>query len=431
MSGATGTPLDASTTPGARDGMMSRVLAARGLRAFGDGYVAILLPIHLGRLGYGPAEVGLIATSTLLGSALLTLAFGAIAHRLRLRQGLLAAALLMAGTGLGFGVLQEFWPLLLVAFVGTINPSGGDVSVFLPLEHTVIAQSVPDQERTDAFARYSFVASIGAALGALAIGALDWIEAALTGIDVGGTLFLVYGGIGLTTLLLYAGLPEMRSAEASAPAALGPSRRRVYGLATLFSVDALGGGFIVNSLLALWLFERFGLSVATTGLIFFATGVCSSLSYFAAARLAMRFGLVNTMVFTHLPSSVFLVLAAFAPTLSLAVVLLVLRSLLSQMDVPTRSSYVMAVVEPAERPTAASVTAVPRSLATSLSPALAGWMLAASPFGWPLVCAGALKIAYDLALLHSFRSIRPPEEAELDGSPASKPSQGPWLSERR
>jgi MFS family permease len=407
---------------------MRRVLSARGLRAFGDGYVAILLPVHLGRLGYGPTEIGLIATSTLLGSALLTLAFGAVAHRLRLRQGLLTAGLLMAATGLGFGAFREFWPLLLVAFVGTINPSGGDVSVFLPMEHTVIAQSVPDQERTGAFARYSFVGSIGAALGALAISALDWLEALLTGIDVGGTLFLVYGAIGLATLLLYVCLPETRSAEALVPAALGPSRRRVYGLAALFSVDAFGGGFIVNSLLALWLFERFGLSVATAGLIFFATGVCSSLSYFAAARLAARFGLVNTMVFTHLPSSIFLVLTAFMPTLPAAVALLVLRSLLSQMDVPTRSSYVMAVVEPAERPAAASVTAVPRSLAASLSPALAGWMLAASPFGWPLVCAGALKIAYDLALLRRFQDIRPPEETGADGSPASENDQGTSLS---
>ena len=178
----------------------------------------------------------------------------------------------------------------------------------------------------------------------------------------------------------------------------------------LFSVDAFGGGFIVNSLLALWLFERFGLSVVTAGAIFFATGICAALSYFVAAGLVERFRLINTMVFTHLPSSAFLVLAAFAPTLSVAVMLLVLRSLLSQMDVPTRPSYVMAVVEPVERPAAASVTAVPRSLAASLSPALAGWMLAASPFGWPLVCAGTLKIAYDLALLRSFGSVRPPEE---------------------
>lgn len=399
-----------SALPDAAGGMLGRVLTARGLRDFSDGYVAILLPVHLSRLGHGPTDIGLIVTGTLLGSALLTLAFGTVSHRLRLRDGLLAAALLMAATGLGFGTLQDFWPLLVVAFVGTINPSGGDVSVFLPMEHSVIAHSVADAARTDAFARYSFIGSAGAALGALAIGGFDWLQGQLPGIDVGSALFLLYGGIGLLTLFLYAGLPALRTGEAPPPAALGPSRRRVYGLAALFSVDAFGGGFIVKALLALWLFERFGLSVATTGAIFFATGVCSALSYFVAVRLAARFGLVNTMVFTHLPSSIFLILAAFAPTLPLAVALLVLRSLLSQMDVPTRSSYVMAVVEPAERPAAASVTAVPRSLASALSPALAGWMLAASPFGWPLICAGLLKIAYDLALLRQFGAVRPPEE---------------------
>jgi MFS family permease len=372
--------------------------------------VAILLPVHLGRLGYSPVAIGAIATSTLLGSAFLALGLGFAAQRLRLRRGLLAAALLMAATGLGFATLQAFWPLLVVAFVGTLNPSGGDVSVFLPLEHTLIARLAPDNKRTAIYARYSFIGSTGGAVGSLAVGGLDWVDAVLPAGMAASGVFLLYGAIGLATFLLYAGLPEVEAASPQASAALGPSRRRVYGLAALFAVDAFGGGFVVNALLALWLFERFDLSPATAGMIFFATGLCAALSYFIAARLAARFGLVNTMVFTHLPSSIFLILAAFAPTLPLAVVCLVLRSLLSEMDVPTRSSYVMAVVEPAERPAAASVTAVPRSLAAALSPALAGWALTASPFGWPLVCAGMLKIAYDLALLRLFQAVRPPEE---------------------
>ncbi|WP_264715154.1 MFS transporter [Limobrevibacterium gyesilva] len=389
-------------------------MAARGTRAFGDGLVAILLPVHLARLGYGAVEIGLIATSTLLGSALLTLAFGLVSHRLRLRRCLLAAALLMAGTGVGFASLEAFWPLLLIAFVGTLNPSGGDVSVFLPIEHSLIARFVPADARTAAYARYGFIGSIGVALGSLATGALDWLERILPAGTAVDALFLLYGALGLATLFVYAGLEEVRAEGPQPTAGLGPSRRRVYSLAALFSLDAFGGGFIVNSLLALWLFERFGLSVATAATIFFATGVCSSFSYFVAVRLAARFGLVNTMVFTHLPSSVFLILAAVAPTLPLAVALLVLRSLLSQMDVPTRSSYVMAVVEPAERPAAASLTAVPRSLASALSPALAGWALSVSPFGWPLVCAGVLKIVYDLALLRQFQAVRPPEEARRE-----------------
>jgi MFS family permease len=401
----------AQTPRSAQEGIAS-ILLARGLRAFGDGFVAILLPVHLARLGYGAAEIGLIATCTLLGSALLTLALGFTAHRLHLRRGLLVAGLLMTGTGLGFAYLQAFWPLLAVAFFGTLNPSGGDVSVFLPLEHALIANLASDQTRTAVYARYSFIGSIGAAVGSLAVGTLDWLDrvlAAGSGIRV---LFLLYGAIGLATLLLYARLRDMRAAGPQSATGLGSSRGRVYALAALFSLDAFGGGFIVNSLLALWLFERFGLSIAMAGVIFFATGLCSSLSYFVAVRLATRFGLVNTMVFTHLPSSVFLILAALAPTLPAAVALLVFRSLLSQMDVPTRSSYVMAVVRPAERPAAASLTSVPRSLAAAFSPVIAGWALAVSSFGWPLVCAGVLKIIYDLALLQQFRTVRPPEEAE-------------------
>jgi predicted MFS family arabinose efflux permease len=317
----------------------------------------------------------------------------------------------MAGTGLGFAAAQGLWPLLVVAFVGTLNPSGGDVSVFLPLEHTVLSQSAPGAERTSVFARYAFVGSVVGAAGTLAAGTVDWLGPAFGRQPVMQALFLLYGTLGLASFILYRRLSPLAEADGNAaPSALGPSRRRVYGLAALFSVDAFGGGLVLNSLLALWLFERFGLDVATTGAIFFATGLCSAASYFAAVPLARRFGLVNTMVFTHLPSSVFLILVAFAPTLWLAFLLLVLRSLLSQMDVPTRSSYVMAVVQPEERPAAAGVTAVPRSLASAAAPLLSGWMLGMSAFGWPLVAAGMLKIAYDLMLLRSFSRVKPPEE---------------------
>ncbi len=389
---------------------LGRIIVGRGLRAFADGLISILLPIYLGQLGYSPVEIGAIASTTLLGSALLTLTLSFTAHRLRLRRGLLGAALLMGATGLSFASFQAFWPLLFVALVGTLNPSGGDVSVFLPLEHSLIAQSVPDHLRTSAYARYSFVGSVGAAVGSLAAGSYDWIQSILPSGTAARSLFLLYAAAGFATLLLYTGLPDAESRRQQVAAGLGPSRRRVYGLAALFAVDAFGGGFIVNAMLALWLFERFGLSASAAGAIFFTTGLCASASFFVAERLAARFGLVNTMVFTHLPSSVFLILAAFAPTLAITVFLLVLRSLLSQMDVPTRSSYVMAVVEPEERPAAAGVTAVPRSLAAALSPTLAGFTLSVSSFGWPLIFAGVLKIGYDLALLQRFRTVLPPEE---------------------
>jgi MFS family permease len=390
---------------------IKRVLVARSLRAFGDGYVSILLPVHLSRLGYDAFGVGLISTATLLGSALLTLGVGLVAHAVARRRALLAAALLMTVTGLGFAGAGAFWPLLVIAFVGTLNPSGGDVSVFLPLEHTIIAHVVSDQERTAVFARYSFVGALFGALGALAVGSVDWFASYIAPSTVMTFLFSLYGALGILNFLLYRGLSPMAEAGVDTPPTpLGPSRSIVYRLAALFSVDAFGGGLVVNALLALWLSERFAIGISTVGSIFFATSLCSAVSYFAAVPLARRFGLVNTMVFTHLPSNLFLALTAFAPSIWIAFTLLILRGLLSQMDVPTRSSYVMAVVRPEERPAAASVTAVPRSLASALAPLLSGWLLTVSSFGWPLVIAGCLKAAYDLALLRKFSKVKPPEE---------------------
>ncbi|NIX77008.1 MFS transporter [Microvirga sp. c23x22] len=388
-----------------------RVLIARSLRAFGDGYVAILLPLHLSRLGYNAFEVGVVATASLLGSALLTLAVGLIGYRIPRRRALLAAALLMAATGLGFAEVEGFLLLLVIAFVGTLNPSGGDVSVFLPLEHTVIAHVIADEERTAVFARYSFVGAVFGALGALSVGVVDWLAPVIAPSIISAILFGLYGALGLLTFLLYRNLSSRVEADTGTPQTpLGPSRGIVYQLAALFSVDAFGGGLVINALLALWLSARFGIGVSTIGAIFFVTGLCSAVSYFVAVPLARRFGLVNTMVFTHLPSNFCLILVAFAPTVGIAFGLLILRSLLSQMDVPTRSSYVMAVVRPEERPAAASVTAVPRSLASATAPLLSGWLLTVSPFGWPLILAGTLKAAYDLTLLRRFSGLKPPEE---------------------
>jgi predicted MFS family arabinose efflux permease len=326
----------------------------------------------------------------------------------------MGASVVMLLTGVAFAVSQEFWPLLLVAFVGTLNPSSGDVSVFLPLEHAQLAHLVSDRDRTRLFARYSFVGSIAAAGGALCAGFPEIVAglAELTPKQALQAVFVLYAALGGVVLLLYARLPRTDSIGSTPVPAhpLGPSRRIVLLLAALFSLDSFAGGFVVQSLLALWLFERFGLSLATTGVIFFWAGVLSALSYFAASWISERIGLVNTMVFTHLPANVCLVLVPFAPTLSTAVLLLLVRSALSQMDVPTRTSYVMAVVTPGEHAAAASITAAPRSLAAAISPILSGFLLAASGFGWSLVIGGGLKIVYDLLLLAMFRNVRPPEE---------------------
>jgi len=389
------------------------LLWARGLRAFGDGYVSLLLPYYLTLLGFSALEVGALVTATLLGSGLMTLAVGFIAHRFRQRRLLEMAALMMIATGVAFILTTEFWPLLLIAAIGTINPSSGDVSVFAPLEHALLARTIGAEHRTALFARYSLVGALVGALGAQSA-ALPVLGQSWLGFDVKHAvqaMFLLYGGFGVITLLLYRRLsPRIEPHEDAPTTPLGKSKRMVYLLAAVFSIDAFAGGFAVQSLLALWLFDRFQLSVVTAGTIFFWTGLLTAFSQLVAARLARRIGLINTMVFTHMPANVFLILVPLMPNLPLALVFLMLRSALSSMDVPARTSYVMAVVTPGERPAAASVTAVPRSLASAVSPMIAGWLLTQSPFGWPLVICGGLKIVYDLLLLALFRRVRPPEE---------------------
>ena len=374
--------------------MIARVFIGRSLRGFADGFIAVVLPAYLLSLGLGVLEVGIISTATLLGSALATLAVGRWGHRFSIRRLLLPAALLMTATGLGFAGFSSFWPLLLVAAVGSLNPSSGDASVFMPLDHTMLA-TAPD--RTAVFARYTFLGSIAGALGALLSGAPEWLGVPL------GAMFVLYGGVGLAVWLLYLGLPDPKVEDQRPAVPLGPSRGIVWRLAGLFSIDAFAGGLTLNSLLALWLFERFGMSLGAAGAFFFWTGLLSAVSQLAAGPLARRIGMVNTMVFTHIPSSLFLIGAALATNLELALGFLLARSLLSQMDVPARGAFVMSVVTPAERPAAASFTAVPRSLAAALSPTLTGGLFAAGAMATPLIACGVLKIAYDLALYAAFR----------------------------
>jgi len=382
-----------------------RILWARGFRDFGDGLVAVLLPAWFLALGYGAAEIGAISTLALLGSALMTLGVGLLGARADPRVLLLLAAGLMTATGLGFVFATGLAVLMAIALVGTINPSAGSVSIFAPLEQTMLTRAARDGTRTAVFARYSFVGSFAAGgadgLKALGLGELAAFRSA----------FLLYAVLGVACWLAYRALPRLApEARQAAHAPLGPSRGIVLKLAALFSVDSFAGGLAVQALLALWLFERFDLSLAQAGLFFFWTGVLSAFSFPVAAWLAGRIGLINTMVFTHIPSSLCLIAAMFAPGIEWALGLLLLRAALSQMDVPTRTSYVMAVVTPPERTAAASFTAVPRSLAAAAGPAIAGALFAAGWQATPFIICGVLKIAYDFALLWAFRHIRPPEE---------------------
>jgi MFS family permease len=393
-------------------GDILRLYSARALRGFGDGFAIIILPVYLSAVGFSPQLIGVVASASLLGTAALTLITGFIAPRFQMRTLFLAGAGLVVFTGLLLPALDTLAPILVVAFIGSINPSSGDLGMLVPLEHAVLTKETADRDRTSVFARYSLIGALTSAVGSLAA-ALPELLASSGWSKLGAikAMFYGYAALGLVAALLYRGLPRDHSEAKDAPkSALGPSRNVVYRLAALFSMDAFAGGFVVQSLLALWLFQSFDLSLEAASVYFFCSSLLGAFSFPVAARLARSIGLINTMVFTHIPSSLCLIAAAFCSNLTAVLSLLLVRSALSQMDVPTRSSYVMAVVTPGERTAAASVTAVPRSLASSISPAIAGFMLAGPFSALPLVVCGCLKIGYDLALLRMFRQTKPPEE---------------------
>jgi len=383
------------------------VVIARSLRGFADGFVSVVLAVYLIALGFSPLQIGAVVTATLLGSAALTLAVGLVAHRRELRVLLMLACGLMAVTGIGFMAVTAFWALMVVAAVGTLNPSAGDVSVFLPTEQAFLAGHVEDLDRPRLYAIYNLGGAFAGAFGALASGLPEYLakRADLPKLDVLRSSFFLYVVIAIIIFIIYRGLRHERVATDVVPVARAPlaqSRRTVLELSALFCIDAAAGGFVVQSLLVLWLHLRFDLSTANTAAVFFGVSLLSAFSQLLAGPLAARIGLVRTMVFTHLPANLFLALAAFAPTAPWAIACLLIRSLFSQMDVPARQALVMAVVTPEERAAAASVTNVPRSLASAATPLIAGALLRSSTFGWPLLIAGLGKAVYDLLLLARF-----------------------------
>ncbi len=394
---------------------VDRIVVGRTIRGFADGFVSVLLAQYLIGLGFSPVQVGAIVTGTLIGSAVLTLVFGLTSHRFTLRTLLLIATGMMLATGVGFASLTWFWPLFAVAVVGTLNPSAGDVSVFLPTEQALVTGHVDAAQRPRLFAVYNLAGIFAGAIGALASVAPEAIAHAMHW-NVTSTQrasFLVYATAAVAIFAVYRGLrrepAHMHTVSASARrGVLRSSRRTVLELAGLFSLDSAGSGFVVTSLLVLWLHLRFDLSASQTGVVFFAAGLLGGCSQLLAPRMARRFGLIRTMVFTHIPANVLLVLAAFAPSGWVAIALLLTRALFAQMDVPARQAFVMAVVPAEERAAASSVTNVPRSLASAATPLLAGLLLSHSSFGWPLIIAGVVKISYDLLLLAFYRDV--PEE---------------------
>jgi MFS family permease len=403
----------------------SRLLfVARVARMFGYGFLAIILALYLAALGFDEARIGLLLTLTLVGDTAISLWMSTHADRFGRRRMLALGSLLVLGAGLLFIASGQFIVLLLAATIGVISPSGYEVGPFLAIEQSALSQLVRSERRTGVFAWYNLVGSFATAAGSLAGGGLARLgqQWGMTPLASYRVVLVGYALIGLVLAWLFWRLSpavEVRPVSptpriVSAPRlGLHRSSGVVLRLAGLFAVDAFAGGFVLQSIVAYWFHVRFGADEAMLGMIFFGANLLAGISALAASAIASRIGLVNTMVFTHLPSNVLLMLVPLMPTMPLAILVLLLRFSISQMDVPTRQSYTMAIVSPEERSAAAGVTGTARTVGASLSPVCAGLLLS-SPvlMSGPFFVAGGLKIVYDLLLLAAFRGVKPPEERE-------------------
>jgi len=411
----------------------TRILfSTRVLRLFGYGFLSVILALYLGQLGLSEVSIGLLFTLTLLGDTVISLWITTNADRFGRRRMLIAGALLMILAAVLFAITRNYYLLLLAAMIGVISPSGNEVGPFLSIEQASLTQLVPDRQRTGIFAWYNLAGSFATATGALVGGGLAQLLQGLgyTPVMSYRVVVLGYGLVGLIMIGLFRRLStaieapamEVRAVPAANPGeepaprrflGLYRSQKVVFRLAALFSLDSFAGGFVIQGMMALWFSLKFGVEPAVLGAIFFGANILAGISALSAAWVAGKIGLINTMVFTHLPSNVLLILVPFMPSLNLAIALLLIRFSISQMDVPTRQSYVMAVVAPDERTAASGITNVARTIGVSLSPVFTGIFLSNPAFlGMPFVISGSLKIVYDLALYFNFRSVKPPEEQQ-------------------
>ena len=398
------------------------LFATRIVRLFAYGFLSVVLVLYLAQVGLSEAQIGLLLTLTLIGDTLISLWITTRADHLGRRRMLLVGAGLMLFAGLLFALTGNFLLLVLAATVGVISPSGGEVGPFLAIEQAALAQTVSGHQRTGIFAWYNLVGSFATALGALAGGGtVQLLEGAAVAPVVSYRAVVI--GYALLGLLLGGMFLQLSPAVEALPVLVGtPSNKGWFGLqrsqaivfqlSALFALDSFGGTFVVQSMMAYWFYLRFGVEPALLGTIFFAANLLAGISALSAAAVARKIGLINTMVFTHIPSNILLMLVPLMPTLPLAITMLLLRFCISQMDVPTRQSYIMAVVEPEERSAAAGVTGIARTLGAALAPSLTG-LLIGLPGGLnaPFFIAGTLKIIYDLILYRMFNRVKPPEES--------------------
>jgi len=390
------------------------------VRMFSYGLLAVILALYLEQAGLSTAQIGLLLTLTLLGDTLISLWITTRADRAGRRLMLLVGAALMIFAGILFAATHNFFLLLFAATIGVISPSGNEVGPFLAIEQSSLAQTLPGERRTQVFAWYQLAGSLATALGSLAGGGLAQL------LQNGGTaplasyrvIILVYAGLGIVLAGLFGFLSKVVEAPVGAKAlvnrlGLGKSSRIVLKLSALFSLDAFAGGFVVQAIVAYWFHLRFGVNPAILGAIFFGANIFAGLSALSAAWIARKIGLLNTMVFTHVPSNILLILVPLMPNLPLAITMLLLRFSISQMDVPTRQSYTLSVVSPEERSAAAGVTGIARTLGASLAPVVSAPLMGIPALiGAPFIISGALKLVYDFRLYRGFKAIKPPHEQQ-------------------
>jgi len=401
-----------------RDGKL--LLTARIMRTFGYGFLSVIIAIYLRLLGFDNIQIGLLLGTALVNSVTFTLFASFYADRIGRKRLLIIYASLMSVSGLVFTITDNYLLLILAAFIGTINVTGSETGAFLTIEQATLPQTITNKKMMNtAFAFYNMVGTFAMSVGILLSGLPSLLQEQFYGlseVESIKSLFILYSILGLVVLVIYAMLSRdievKQETKRTVKQTLSPRSKQVVAkLSTLFAIDSFAGGFVIQSVISLWFFTRFGADLVVLSYIFSAANVITGLSYIGAAKIADRFGLVNTMVFTHLPSNILLILVAFAPSLQLAVILYLIRMTLSQMDVPTRQSYIVAIVSEDERTAASGLTNVSRNIAQTVSPSIFGYIFQSSlSLAAPFVLGGVIKIIYDLALYFNFRNIKPKDE---------------------
>jgi MFS family permease len=414
-----------------RDGRL--LLAAKMVRMFAYGFLSVILAIYLKLIGFDDFLIGLILTTTLLNSVIFTLVASFYADKIGRRKFLLLYAALMSVSGFIFTISENYFALIIAAFIGTINITGAESGAFLTIEQAILPQTLKNvRKRNTVFAIYNMAGTLAMAAGVLLSGLpsvlqqhLQYFDIVLNQIGSIKLLFALYSVLGIVLLGIYLLLSQKievrdnlekqkdESTQLTKISSLTPkSRSIVMRLSGLFAIDSFAGGFMIQSIVSFWFFTRFGADLTTLSYIFSVSGVLTAFSFMAAAKIADRIGLINTMVFTHIPANILIIAVAFAPTLPIAVALYLLRMALSQMDVPTRQSYIVAVVREDERTTSAGITNISRNVTQAISPSLIGVLINSLSLAAPFIIGGALKVVYDVALYLNFRNVKPPEEKE-------------------